>query len=227
MNVDVLKDRWTRLAERIDRMSLRERGLLFVASLAVLYFVTIGLVWKPIESQSRQYKLTLQSKQQQVGDLRKELEASGVGYTGSPGKRIGELEQRIREIDSAMSGATSGLISPQEMARLVEDMLRKYGKLELVGMKSLRPVSMVGDSKDLSAPAPGTAAVEDALIYRHGLEIRLRGRYVDIVEYLRRLEGMKWKVFWGEVGLSSHEHPVSELTLVFYTLSFDKGWIGT
>ena len=63
-------------------------------------------------------------------------------------------------------------------------------------------------------------------IYRHGMRVEFKGRYFDIVKYLQSLEGLPWKVFWGEVSLETDEYPVSKVSLVIYTLSRYPGWIG-
>jgi MSHA biogenesis protein MshJ len=58
------------------------------------------------------------------------------------------------------------------------------------------------------------------------MRVELKGRYFDIVEYLKALEGLPWKVFWGEVSLESDKYPISKVSLVIYTLSRYPGWIG-
>nr|NIO43188.1 hypothetical protein [Burkholderiales bacterium] len=52
------------------------------------------------------------------------------------------------------------------------------------------------------------------------------GRYLDIVDYLKTLEALPWKMFWGEAKLETEKYPRSRFTLVVYTLSLREGWIG-
>jgi MSHA biogenesis protein MshJ len=57
------------------------------------------------------------------------------------------------------------------------------------------------------------------------MRIELKGQYLDIVRYLRALESMPAKVFWGEVQFESEKYPVSRITLVIYTISLNKAWL--
>ena len=71
----------------------------------------------------------------------------------------------------------------------------------------------------------GASARGDAPVYKHGMRIELRGTYLDFLAYLKALEGLQWKVFWGQVSLQTEKYPASRLVLVIYTLSTHEGWI--
>jgi MSHA biogenesis protein MshJ len=75
------------------------------------------------------------------------------------------------------------------------------------------------------APADGGAAAQ-ATVYQHGMRIEVRGQYLDMVRYLQALERLPVKVLWGRVRLESDDYPASTLSLLIYTLSLDKAWIG-
>lgn len=225
--MNALQQKYNQLSERIDRLSLRERAFVFVAILAVLYLFTVSLLWQPLDEKAKRLKTAVNAKQQQVKMLHTELQAMGIDTRGNQKKRLVILEEQLKQIDKALAGKTSGLVSPKEMAKLVEDLLRKNRKLQLLSIKSLPPEPMIGNVTGDKSNQPVVNVTADSLIYRHGLQVTLKGRYLDIVDYLKQLEAAKWKVFWGRIQLSTEKHPISELTLVIHTLSFDKGWIGT
>jgi MSHA biogenesis protein MshJ len=138
--------------------------------------------------------------------------------------RLAALQEQLGTIDAALAEKTAGLVSPQEMARLVEEILKQNRKLQLVKIESLAPAPL-GESKKQEQAKPAVAEPE-YVIYRHGTRIELKGRYLDIVDYLKTLEQLPWKVFWGEAVLETDQYPVSTFTLVLYTLSLREGWIG-
>jgi len=225
--MNALQEKYDQLSERIDRLSLRERAFVFVAMLAMLYLIAVSLLWQPLDARAKRLKTAVNAKQQQVKMLHTELQAMGIDTRGNQKKRLVVLEKQLKQMDKALAGKTSGLVSPKEMARLVEDVLRKNRKLQLLSIKSLPPEPMIGSVTGDKTNQRVVNVAADSLIYRHGLQVTLKGRYADIVSYLKQLETTKWKVFWGQIQLSTEKHPVSELTLVMHTLSFEKGWIGT
>ncbi|MDL2353629.1 MAG: hypothetical protein QFF03_00065, partial [Pseudomonadota bacterium] len=63
------------------------------------------------------------------------------------------------------------------------------------------------------------------LLYRHGVELTVRGNYLDMVNYMDALEAMPTQLFWGRAELHVDEYPNARLALTLYTLSLDKKWM--
>jgi MSHA biogenesis protein MshJ len=68
-------------------------------------------------------------------------------------------------------------------------------------------------------PKPGS------LLYRHGVEISVRGNYLDMIDYMTALESLPTQLFWGGARLDVEDYPTSRLTLTLYTLSLDSKWL--
>lgn len=79
-----------------------------------------------------------------------------------------------------------------------------------------------------SAPAVATAAQageSPELLYRHGVEIVLQGRYPDMVQYMAQLDTLPVGLIWGRASLDARDFPNARLTLTLFTLSLEKDWI--
>jgi MSHA biogenesis protein MshJ len=138
-----------------------------------------------------------------------------------------------------------GLVPPERIAPLLEAILRANGRLKLVSLKTL-PVTTLTDGSTpkpapgAPAPANGTPATAPAapaapvpppvgkspdLLYRHGVELTVRGSYLDMVDYMKALESLPTQLFWGKAQLDAEEYPNVRLTLTLYTLSLDPKWM--
>jgi len=137
---------------------------------------------------------------------------------GNRAKRV-QLEAQLKALDKSLATVTARLVPPKEMARMVEQILLKNRRLEVVRIGSLTPEPL----QQLASAATGRGAGLTA--YRQGMHIELRGNYLDILAYLRELEVLPWKMFWGQVSLKVEQYPVSYVTLRIYTLSTQPGWI--
>jgi MSHA biogenesis protein MshJ len=236
---DNLTFRYKRLAERLDKMTLRERVLIFGAFVVTLVFV-LGQEWiAPRWNEQRELVAALAAKRAQNDALaaqHKQTEQSyGRNLDDENKARLAALNVRLQSLDPALAGVTRALVSPKEMARLLEDVLHRNQSLEVINIESLPPEPLLPPvEKTGSDAAAAQPAAEDAVptgtnyagFYKHGLRVEVRGRYADIVNYLNALEGLRWKVFWGQVSLETEDYPVSRLTLVVYTLSLRESWIG-
>jgi MSHA biogenesis protein MshJ len=77
------------------------------------------------------------------------------------------------------------------------------------------------------APAPALAVSPKpgSLLYRHGVEVTVRGNYMDMIDYMNALETLPTQLFWGGARLEVEDYPTSRLTLTMYTLSLDSKWL--
>ena len=221
MNAGNLRKAVRQLGERIDAMSLRERGLIFITVLVVLYFAANGLLFGPLHKQQQRLEGELKAKREQAAAMNAQVQRIVYEGTRDPDKENAEklkaLRARIAGLDPQLARVTQGLVSPRDMARFMEQVLTRNRALQVIRLEALEPIPLEGQA------GPAAAGRE---VYKHGMRIEVRGRYGDLVNYLRAMENLPWKVFWGQVTLASEDYPMSRLTLTIYTLSLRQGWIG-
>jgi len=216
-------------ADRIDAMTVRERGLIFFAVVVVLYLIAHSVVFAPLRAEQGRLEKQLRDKRTQAQQADQQIaamfSADGKDVNSANRAKLAALTEQLRALDTQMDAMTAGVVPPKEMAKLVEQMLTRNKRLELVKLEALPSKPLDDDTKqgtDSTAPVPAPGVT----VYRHGMRVEFKGRYFDIVSYLKSLEGLPWKVYWGEVSLEAGKYPVSKVTLVIYTLSRYPGWIG-
>ena len=222
MQLEDLKTQFKGFTDRIDAMSLRERGLIFVTLLVALYFVAVNVLFGPVNADKDRLQKQVNQLHEETRLL--ELQVQGIvsGGENNPEtakrKKIASLQENLKTMEAALSRVTAGLVPPKEMTKLVEQMLLKNRGLEEIKVERLPAMPL------LEGSAEGGSG--GSMVYKHGMRIELKGNYLDILRYLRSLEGLEWKVFWGQVTLQTEKHPVSKVSLLIYTLSTHQGWIG-
>ena len=224
---DTLRLRLTKIAERIDVMTLRERALIFFSAMAALFFVANSLVLTPLFKHNQQQEQALRVRLGQVTQLEEQMQvalnADKNDVDAEQRLKLKSLRDQLAQHDPAQAGANGNLVPPTEMVELVEQILSRNRALQVIHVENLPP-------ELLDAPPTGSnpaARTQASGIFRHGMQIELRGRYIDIVNYLRELEALPWKMYWGRFTLTAEDYPNSRMTLVIYTLSLRPGWMGT
>lgn len=233
-----LQQQWTRLSTRLDALTLRERALVFVAVTAAMLFVIYTLAVEPMLLRQTGLLAQIRQQQNQIAGIDMEITAKAQGFSVDPdaGARA-QLQTTRAEIDRVSAGLLAvqkGLVAPDRIAPLLENLLRGQGKLRLMGMKTL-PVTGMNESAAPAPPAalsttpPGQPAAPVVkpreLLYRHGVELVLQGSYLDMVDYMAALEALPVQLFWGKASLDAQQYPNSRLTLTLYTLSLDQKWM--
>lgn len=227
-----VKQQLKQLETRIDALSLRERGILFLVVLSVLFWFATVVIFPSLGVEQQRLEQDLRAKLTQVQTLSDQNQAMMAKLAQDPEAlaqaRIADLKQHLRTEEASVASIIRGLVSPRDMPRLVQQMLAKNRTLQVIKLENLpaQPLEEEKAGAETTAPSPAAATpTNGARIYRHGMRIELRGQYVDIARYLRALEELPSKVFWGEVRFESEKYPMSRVTLVIYTISLNQAWL--
>jgi MSHA biogenesis protein MshJ len=217
-----MKQQWQKLAARIDALSQRERIMSFAASAAALVFVAQMSVIGPLlrkqellRSQVVQQQNSIEGVNAQIIEKLKEAETD-------PDAPVRARLQAVREESVRLTGSLramqQGLVAPERMAPLLESILRANGRLKMVSVRTLpvEPLSGAGARKE---------GPKHELLFRHGVELTVRGSYLDMVDHMTALESLPTQLFWGKAQLDVEEYPTVRLTLTLYTLSLDDKWM--
>ncbi len=218
------------LAARFDGLTLRERLILFLAVLVLLYVGWEQFLWKPmLAGQDR-----LKAQVTEIGTRTKLLDATLQGMLfraqQDPDQKtrqeIERARQQLAQLEGNIKRLADSLIEPRQMARLLETLLTSNRSLRLVNLSTLKtePLVTAGEGEE-QAQKPSKEA-SPINLYRHGFVIEFEGDYLSALDYLRTLEALPWKFFWDGVTLEVVEHPRSLFRLQLHTLSIAEGWIG-
>lgn len=222
-----MKERLLRLAARVDALTLRERVMLFAALAALYLFLMHFFGLGPMFA--RQELLRNQIVQQQNNlegidnEIRDKVQAAQVDPDAPARTRLAAVRGETEALAGSLRAMQNGLVPPERMAPLVEAILRAHGRLQLVSLRTLPVEPVTGKEKAQAAAAD--AAAPAALLYRHGVEVTVRGNYLDMIGYMAALESMPTQLFWGGARLEAETWPASRLTLTLYTLSLDAKWM--
>ena len=236
-----MKQYWQKLVQKIDALSLRERVIVF-SMLAVLFIAIFNAALLDRQfAKQKQLSSQVTERQAQINQLRVQIQQS-VQAKNDPDaadrERLQALKQQSAQMQSVLLDMQNGLVSPDRMTVLLEDILKRDRKLRLLSLKTL-PVSSLSETAAADVrPVQGNAAAVPAsvvqnvggqpsagVVYKHGVEIVVQGEYLEILDYMAALESMPWQLFWGKAKLTVEKHPTATLTLTLFTLSLDKQWL--
>lgn len=229
-----MKSWWLTLETRIDGLALRERGMVFMAGALLVLTLFSTAVIDPMSAREKQLSQQIRQDQQQIAALQSEIQARVSAHRADPDTaeriRLQQLQRESTEIREQMKGMQNGLVAPEKMPALLEDLLKRDGKLQLRSLKTL-PVAVLNETPVSAAPGAAQPR-KDAhpvppqhAVYKHAVQIVVQGGYHDLLRYLASIEDMPWQIFWERASLDVHAHPSATLTLTLFTLSLDRKWL--
>ncbi|WP_312437424.1 MSHA biogenesis protein MshJ [Janthinobacterium sp.] len=242
MKQDDLKQRWRKLAAKVDALSLRERVMAFGASAALVIFLLFSLFLNPLFAKQKLLNETMATDQQMIAGIDAEIllkiSGNGVDPDARDRKELERLHQELTRLTNTLRMAQGGLVPPERIVFLLERLLKQQPRLRLVSLKTLPSAPVAGAAPKAGAASTALSATPPAagtppapvlksapLLYRHGVEVVLRGGYIDMVNYMEALETMPTHVFWGDAKLEVEQYPNASLRLTLFTLSLDDKWI--
>ena len=234
-----MKQLWQKIVLKIDALSLRERAIIFAAAIVILVTLFNTALLDPQFEKQKQLSQKVKQTQAQVAALQAEiqqkLKVRAVDPDVGNRTRLEQLKQQSNRMQTELLDMQKGLVSPDKMPQLLDDILKRNGKLTLLSLKTL-PASNLNsavtvDAKDAGkagaiatrSATPGAPGID--AVYKHGFEIVLQGGYLDMLNYMAELEALPWRIFWGKAKLSVEEYPKATLTLTLFTLSLDQKWL--
>jgi len=217
--------RWKQLSDKVDALSQRERLLVLLGLLAMVVAVTNAMLLDPVTRQAKTLAGEVAANQLQVAALKQQVSALDHTAVVDPDlqnkNQLAEFSRQLEQTGESLSSLQQRLVNPDRMAGLLEDILKENGQLKLVSLKTLAPGGAAAGQ--VAAGAAASATVQP--VYRHGVELKVRGRYMDLMNYLAALEKLRWHMLWGNISLTADAYPQSTLTVTIYTLSLDEAWL--
>jgi MSHA biogenesis protein MshJ len=201
---------WKALLARIDDMSLRERAMLFASISLVILLVAYAALLDPVLRKQKSLIDRVARDQNQINEIRGQIEQivrAGDAKGRHPEQvAVEALERQIAELDRSLAAKQSGLIAPERLPALLKDILGRSKGVELESLRLLPGV-------------PVKAGTGETSLYRHGVELAVKGSYFELLQYLEELEKRSSVLLWGSVELQVDQYPDVRLRVVIHSLS--------
>ena len=204
--------RYQALNPRERQLSLMTLHFVLLALMAVVFIEPLASRGMAQQDQANELLATNARLEQQL----RQLQNSPIK---DPNQELrDELELLTTErlsIESRISNLTDALVSPDKMVAVLEQMLTQDSRLKITSLVTLPKEEIQLDANDPSAR-----------LYRHGLRLRIRATYDSLVDYLKRLDALQWRLYWQSLDYRVEQYPRGELLLEVYTLSSREDVVG-
>lgn len=230
---------WEKLSAKVDALNRRERLLVLLGVIALVWLLMNSMLLAPLSQHKKILNDQLISDRAQRVSMQQQLQLLAgtppVDADVANRSRLEALRNQLQHTNASLDAMQKELVSPDKMAGLLEDILKKNDQLKLISLKTLpageaealnTAESSAASTAPVSATGKAVAPIAGKLsVYRHGVELKVQGRYLDLLNYLRTLEKLPWHMLWGNVRLTANAYPQSTLTVTIYTLSLDQAWL--
>jgi MSHA biogenesis protein MshJ len=227
-----------KFAEKIDALSLRERTVVFIGIIVVIFSIWDSFLMSPMEVEQKKIIANLNEKNAErlvlVSRFQNLMETSNENPDADNIAKLKILRSRLINVQADLELSTDSLVSPEDMPKILETVLHKIDGLTLLNLKSLGVSPIITkDEAKAKATAVNNNSNDKKLTadnldnaYKHGLRIEISGDYLTTLDYLRSLEELEWGFFWDKFNLTVNKYPDANVVIEIFTLSLKQEWIG-
>ena len=211
---------WFSLEERFAEMSAREKVLIALCGLVTVVMLLFTLVLEPklkqINDNERQLSSLKQTNQKTEIDILRIQAQLKKDPNAEIDLQVSGLLAESQRLSQQLSEIIEHLITPSQMAGLLEKVLEQQTGIHLVSLQTL-PSEPILDDKEVS---------QYSGYYVHPVRMELTGDYFSIANYLSKLEKMSESYYWRSFHYQVDEYPKATLVLEVYTLGSREAFIG-
>jgi len=145
-----MKTYWIKFDTWLMALSQRERMIVVGATAAMLVYLTYMLVLDPAYSRERTLRAAMVEQRMLISGIDSELIQLDMASRRDPDREVRErlrvLQQDSADLRAKLRSAQKGLVAPERMGALLQQMVQGHGKLRLVSLKTLPPQGTVDGS---------------------------------------------------------------------------------
>ncbi|WP_019277297.1 type II secretion system protein GspM [Vibrio coralliilyticus] len=211
---------WLQLNDKFQALSLREKWLLTLCGLVVLSVMLLVWLIEPTVKANHALSGQLSSTKQTVQRLEGDILLATAKLNKDPNQNINleykKLLTESQQLSEQLAQIIENLISPSQMARLLEDVLAGTKGLKLVSLESMTAEPITGGADNQTRTG----------YYLHPVRLELTGGYFSILTYLNALESLPVNYYWRSFSYTVEAYPTARLVLEVYTLGTRQEFIG-
>lgn len=215
-----------KIQERIDARIMRERILIFLTVLAVV-FMLWNFAQSPFDKKMQDTRTQLETLATQRAAFQTQITNITQGLLNDPNKikneQIEQLEEDIRKLENQLQNVSQNLIKAEQLPLALQEVLQKADQLTLLEVNTLPAQELQFVTTDGSAAAD---TENNAGVYQHIVELRVKGSFAQVVRLLISLEALPWRFYWQNLDYKVEQYPNAEIKLRVYTLSSEEGLFG-
>ena len=204
-----------RLRERIDSMPLRQRALLLLAIVGLLFVVVDTVLLRPQAERRSALSDRLSDVDERIESLNESIESLAERASDDPDaearRRLAEAQTAIDSLQRELSELGGGIARAEDSLAILRSLLTARRGAELVELVKL--------------PVENLLENEDSPIYVHRFRLVFEADYGTTMRYVEMIENLPRGLYLESMQLQALDWPANRIEMIFYTLTLDEGWL--
>lgn len=210
----------------LNTLAMRERILVTAMASVAIFVIWDTFARMPLDTKTTKLNTEIKNTQTEIKTIQLQLETIEklrAQDPDAPNKALkAKLSFEIAQLNERLKQLTIGIIEPKKMTRVVEEVLKENKDLVFIGLHNLPGIALSDKSSDTNLLDKEMSTG----VFKHGVQLTFSGKYLSTINYLRSLEKLPWRLYWGGLDYQVETYPDAIIMITVYTLSLADGWVG-
>lgn len=212
---------WSELQDKHSNFSVREKSLILISVLVLVWFTAINFIIEPLFSRYDELTKDNEASNASIAAVNLQIESIQNKLASDPLAKLSvELDSLNIQHDKQiglLEAYQLSLLESDEMSDLIEEIASENKYLSLISLKSQLPEVILEQNNEGN---------KSPLLYKHAMSITLKGRYFALLQFMKKIEAKEESVLWGDIDYHVENYPNAVISFDIYTVSTDKEFIG-
>ena len=210
---------WTAGQHWFIQRSHRERVLIAASAVAITWLLCHYLWLQPARERLHITQTQQELQALEAASLSNEIASLEIELQRDPNAELRQQQADLNARTERLRGRLderAQLMPAQASVAWINALLDLPNGLEFVTFETAQPQPIVAPSEEM----------QGANVWRHGVEIIVRGRYHDIRNYVEALEGLSQPFYWQGLRYEVLDYPQAQISIRVYALSTAREFLG-
>ena len=215
----MIKAYWSSGQQWFIQRSRRERILIALSAVAITWLLCHHLWLQPARERLQITASQLEQQAAEAASLSNEIASLEVDLQRDPNAELRKQQAELQNRSARLRGRLderAQLMPTQASVGWINALLDLPSGLELVTFDTAQPQPIVAPSEEM----------QGANVWRHGVEIIVRGQYHDIRNYIEGLERLSQPFYWQGLRYEVIDYPQAQVSIRVYALSTAQEFLG-
>lgn len=214
-----MKEQWLKWQQKFESVDVKRRRIWFLAIIFLILYLSYWVGVRPALEIIAEERAKQQTQQAQIAQVSQEITQLQQRLAGDPQaeqlRRLEQLQARLLEVNQQLN-REANYVSAADNRALLRELLNQASSVKVQSAQALPAELIYQDEVD-----------EETGIFRHRLQLVIRGNFYSLSNYLQQLQQLDWSFYWQRLDYKVLEAPEAELTIEIYTISLERDYVAS
>lgn len=214
-----MKEQWLIWQQKFESVDVKRRRIWLIAALFLIIYLSYWFGLRPALEIIKSETTKQEMQQGQIDQVLQEVKQIEQRLAGDPQaaqrRRLEQLQARLLQVDEQLN-KEANYVSAADNRAILRALLNQASNVKVQSAQAL-PAELIYQDE----------ISQDTGIFRHRLQLVIRGNYFSLSNYLQQLEKLEWSFYWQRLDYNVLQAPEAELTLEIYTISLERDYVAS